>query len=219
MAQEILEKLSSMIPQIPKMSAREEERESETASLEGDYEAEEEEGLVGEATNSHYSQLVDRLFSGYRGQIQNLEEYVGDLECPELLDHLQKPGQETPVLIASWVESSFDTAEEPASVEGAGVRSLGRAEKMRSLASHYYAIDQGYGNRRFKEKADRSWSGNPALSDFVEEYVKSLTRRKVSIAVSNEVFKIFLRISCFLDAGRRKVKRHGHNFSKDPRVI
>lgn len=76
MAQEILEKLSSMIPQIPKMSAREEERESETASLEGDYEAEEEEGLVGEATGSHYSQLVDRLFSGYRGYLTGKSEIL-----------------------------------------------------------------------------------------------------------------------------------------------
>jgi hypothetical protein len=172
---------------MPKMSAREEELELEMEGLDGGYEAEEEEGLVEESTSSHYSPLVDRLFSGYRGQIQQFEEYVGGLECPELLGRLENPGRETPVLITSWIESSFGTAEEPASVESAGVRSLGGAEKMRSLASHFYAIDQGYGSRRFAEKADRSWSGNPSLSDFVEQYMKSLKRRKARAGENSSV--------------------------------
>ena len=43
---EFLEKLSSMIPPMPKLSAREEECELEMENLEGGHEAEEEEGLV-----------------------------------------------------------------------------------------------------------------------------------------------------------------------------
>jgi len=143
--------------------------------------------MIGEATSSHYSPLVDRLsssirsaaegskapntLSGYRGQIKKFKDYVGGLGCPELLDHLKIPSKDTPLLIASWIQSSCSTAEEgeaTASPPRKGHRGkkgatnfFGHAEKMRSSASSYYAVDQERGSRQFTERADGSWSGNP----------------------------------------------------------
>jgi hypothetical protein len=74
--EEVCGKLSSLIPPMPKMSAREEELELEMEGLDGGYEAAEEEGLVEESTSSHYSPLVDRLFSGYRGYLTGKSEIL-----------------------------------------------------------------------------------------------------------------------------------------------
>ena len=66
-ADQVLDGLRSLLPPMPELSAREKEQEMEAESFEGSCEAEAEEGeMIGEATSSHYSPLVDRLFSAIR---------------------------------------------------------------------------------------------------------------------------------------------------------
>jgi len=67
--------------------------------------------------------------------------------------------------------------------------SFPHAEKMRSSVSHFYAIDQGRGCQQFMERVDGSWSGNPSLSDFMAQYMKSLKRRKVRAGEQSESLK------------------------------
>lgn len=122
----------------------------------------------------------------------------------ELLNHLKTPSKDTPLLIASWIQSSCGTVEEgeatacppPKGRRGKkdATNTFGHAEKMRSSVSHYYAIDQERGNRQFMERADGSWSGNPSLSDFMAQYMKSLKRRKVSTDCTLFLIMCFKRL-------------------------
>jgi hypothetical protein len=67
-------------------------------------------------------------------QIRNFEEYVDDLG---LLDHLKIPTKETPLLVASWIESLCITAEEGEAVAASSfpyltmvLHMLGREESI-----------------------------------------------------------------------------------------
>ena len=93
---------------------------------------------------------------------------------------LEVPGKDTPKLIASWIQSSCGIEQsQPGRRKRGGAKkgtanSWSHAQKMRSSVSHFFAIDQERGSRE-----DGSWTGNPSLSDFVSQYMKSLKRRKV----------------------------------------
>jgi hypothetical protein len=83
------------------------------------------------------------------------------------------------------ISRSLEKVESTAISQRGGRRtanSFTHAEKMRSSVSHYYAIeqDEGVDPLRFTERVDGSWSGNPSLSDFMAQYMKSPKRRKVS---------------------------------------
>ena len=99
---------------------------------------------------------------------------------------LEDPGKDTPKLIASWIRSSCGVEQsQPGRRKRGGAKkgtanSWSHAQKMRSSVSHFFAIDQERGSRPFTEREDGSWTGNPSLSDFVSQYMKSLKRRKAS---------------------------------------
>jgi hypothetical protein len=171
-------------------------------------------------------------------QIKKFKAYVHSFGCRALTDLLENPGKDTPLLLASWIQSSCDR--DPDGVHAQESRQPGRprtkkngqnntwqhAQKMRASASHYYSIDKKRGNGTFQERADGSWSGNPSLSDFMREYMKSLKRRKVSTYCTLFLIKcfkgsyLFLDVSDFLDAGRGAFgKRESDNFAENPGVI
>jgi len=53
----------------------------------------------------------------------------------------------------------------------------------------FFAIDQERGTRPFTEREDGSWTGNPSLSDFVAQYMKSLKRGKARAGEISESVK------------------------------
>jgi hypothetical protein len=102
--------------------------------------------------------------------------FVRGLGAPRLMDLLDHPGKDTPKLIAAWIRSSCgpDAVEQSEAcrrrhggAKKGTANSWPQAQKMRSSVSHFFAIDQERGTRPFTEREDRSWTGNPSLSDFV----------------------------------------------------
>jgi hypothetical protein len=144
--------------------------------------------------NPRYHRLGSNFFFS---QIKKFKAFIGDLGGPELINLLEHPAKDTPTLIAAWIRNSCDPNQGQASRRKRGGAKKGavngwpQAQKMRSSVSHYFSIDQGRGSRPFTEREDGSWTGNPSLSDFVAQYMKSLKRRKASTDCTQFLMRCF----------------------------
>lgn len=127
--------------------------------------------------------LAKTTLKSYQGQIKIFRCWF-ELYYPEYFIELEKPTDILPKIIGTWIyvscgsDNKFFEDDDRFSKTNS---TYSHALIMRASITWWFDITKNRGRQPFAQNSNEEWHGNPSLSTFVSQIMKTLAREKVRI--------------------------------------